>query len=151
MNCLIRPVSETDFEAVYQFINALEDFVFPKASQQAIFLENLSNPKHIFLLAEINQIPVGFISCHVQNLIHHGGLVGEIQEMFVLEQYRSKQIGKQLLDELKKLPKKKISSNLKLHQVLSVKKLMLFMNGKDFQTHIKSLFVKYFYNNFFIS
>lgn len=107
MNCLIRPVTETDFEAVYQFINELEDFVFSKESQHAIFLENLTNSKHIFLMAEINQIPVGFLSCHVQNLIHHGGLVGEIQEMFVDEKYRSQQIGKQLLDELKTIAKQK--------------------------------------------
>ena len=105
MNCLIRPVSESDFEAVYHFINALEDCVFSKESQHAIFLENLSNPKHIFLLSEINQIPVGFLSCHVQNLIHHGGLVGEIQEMFVDEKYRNQQIGKQLLDALKTIAK----------------------------------------------
>ncbi len=105
MHCLIRPVTPTDFEAVYAFINTLEDCVFPKESQRQIFLENLANPKHIFLLAEINQIPVGFLSCHVQNLIHHGGLVGEIQEMYVDANYRSRQIGQQLLDELKKLSK----------------------------------------------
>ena len=100
MNCLIRPVSESDFEAVYHFINALEDCVFPKESQHAIFLENLSNPKHIFLLSEINQIPVGFLSCHVQNLIHHGGLVGEIQEFFIHQNYRGKGIGRQLINEI---------------------------------------------------
>ncbi|UPQ79009.1 GNAT family N-acetyltransferase [Flavobacterium azooxidireducens] len=105
MNCLIRPVTETDFEAVYQFINELEECVFPKESQRAIFLENLANSKHIFLLAEINQTPVGFLSCHVQNLIHHGGLVGEIQEMFVDANYRSHHIGKKLLDELKTIAK----------------------------------------------
>lgn len=105
MNCLIRPVTETDFEAVYQFINELEDYVFPKEKQHEIFLENLANPKHIFLIAEINQTPVGFLSCHVQNLIHHGGLVGEILEMFVDASYRSHHIGKQLLDELKAIAK----------------------------------------------
>lgn len=60
MNCLIRPVTENDFEAVYQFINELEDCVFPKESQRAIFLENLANSKHIFLLAEINKMPLVF-------------------------------------------------------------------------------------------
>ncbi|RXR28513.1 GNAT family N-acetyltransferase [Flavobacterium piscinae] len=144
MNCLIRPVSETDFEAVYQFINALEDFVFPKASQQAIFLENLSNPKHIFLLAEINQIPVGFISCHVQNLIHHGGLVGEIQEMFVLEQYRSKQIGKQLLDELKKIAKEKNILQLEVTSSFKREKAHAFYEREGFPNTHKKFVCKIF-------
>ena len=141
MNCLIRPVTETDFEAVYHFINALEDFVFPKASQQAIFLENLSNPKHIFLLAEINQIPIGFISCHVQNLIHHGGLVGEIQEMFVLEQYRCKQIGKQLLDELKKITKEKNVLQLEVTSSFKREKAHAFYEREGFpNTHKKFVY-----------
>jgi PhnO protein len=141
MNCLIRTVTETDFEAVYHFINALEDFVFPKASQQAIFLENLSNPKHIFLLAVINQIPVGFISCHVQNLIHHGGLVGEIQEMFVLEQYRSKQIGKQLLDELKKIAKEKNVLQLEVTSSFKREKAHAFYEREGFpNTHKKFVY-----------
>lgn len=105
MACVIRPVVADDFDQVYDFINALENHIFPKEKQLAIFLENLAHPKHIFLLAEIDNQAVGFLSCHVQNLIHHGGLVGEIQEMFVDEKYRSQQIGKQLLEALKTLAK----------------------------------------------
>lgn len=138
MNCLIRPVTETDFEAVYHFINALEDCVFPKASQQAIFLENLSNPKHVFLLAVINQIPVGFISCHVQNLIHHGGLVGEIQEMYVDEKYRSQQIGKQLLDVLKTVAKQNNLLQLEVTSGFKREKAHAFYEREGFpHTHKK--------------
>lgn len=138
MNCLIRPVTKTDFEAVYQFINQLEECVFPKESQHAIFLENLANPKHIFLIAEINQNPVGFISCHVQNLIHHGGLVGEIQEMFVDQKYRSQQIGKQLLDALKTIAKQKNILQIEVTSGFTREKAHAFYEREGFpHTHKK--------------
>lgn len=141
MNCLIRPVTETDFEAVYQFINELEDCVFPKESQRVIFLENLANSKHIFLLAEINQTPVGFLSCHVQNLIHHGGLVGEIQEMFVDEKYRSQQIGKQLLEELKTIARQNNLLQIEVTSGFKREKAHDFYEREGFpQTHKKFVY-----------
>ncbi len=141
MHCLIRSVTPTDFEAVYTFINALEDCVFPKESQHRIFLENLANPKHIFLLAEINQIPVGFLSCHVQNLIHHGGLVGEIQEMYVDANYRSRQIGQQLLNELKTLAKQNNLLQIEVTSGFKREKAHAFYEREGFlHTHKKFVF-----------
>jgi PhnO protein len=141
MNCLIRRVIETDFEVVYDFINALEECVFDKESQHAIFIENLSNPKHIFLLAEINQTPIGFLSCHVQNLIHHGGLVGEIQEMFVDENYRSQQIGTQLLNKLKSIAMQNNLLQIEVTSSFKREKAHAFYEREGFpHTHKKFVF-----------
>ncbi|MFN3757397.1 MAG: GNAT family N-acetyltransferase [Flavobacterium sp.] len=103
----IRQVIASDFETVYLFINALEHTTFDKNTQQDIFLKNLSNSEHVFLLAEVNQTPVGYLSCMVQLLIHHGGPVGEIQEMYVEPDYRSQGVGKALIDRLKSIAKQK--------------------------------------------
>lgn len=97
----IRPATEADFEAVYGFINLLEETVFDRDAQRRIFLDNLSQSRHIFLIAEIGGGPVGFLSCHVQLLLHHGGPVGEIQELFVSEAFRGRNVGKALTDALK--------------------------------------------------
>lgn len=141
MNCFIRRVIETDFEVVYHFINALEECEFDKESQHAIFIENLSNPKHIFLLAEIDQTPVGFLSCHVQNLIHHGGLVGEIQEMFVDEKYRSQQIGTQLLNKLKTIAKQNKLLQIEVTSSFKREKAHAFYEREGFpHTHKKFVF-----------
>jgi PhnO protein len=141
MNCLIRRVIETDFEVVYDFINTLEECVFDKESQHAIFIENLSNPKHIFLLAEINQTPIGFLSCHVQNLIHHGGLVGEIQEMFVDENYRSQQIGTQLLNKLKSIAMQNNLLQIEVTSSFKREKAHAFYEREGFpHTHKKFVF-----------
>lgn len=103
----IRLVTASDFETVYHFINALEHTTFDKNTQQDIFLKNLSNSEHVFLLAEVNQTPVGYLSCMVQLLLHHGGPVGEIQEMYVEPDYRSQGVGKALIDRLKSIAKHK--------------------------------------------
>ncbi|RAR46952.1 GNAT family N-acetyltransferase [Flavobacterium lacus] len=141
MNCHVRHATVTDFETVYHFINELEDFVFPREQQHEIFLENLANLKHIFLIAEINKNPVGFLSCHVQNLIHHGGLVGEIQEMFVDANYRSHGIGKQLLDELKIIAKKRNFLQIEVTSGFKRGKAHVFYEREGFpNTHKKFVF-----------
>jgi PhnO protein len=43
---------------------------------------------------------LGFISFHTQNLLHHCGRVGEIQEFFIDKNHREKGIGRQLIEKI---------------------------------------------------
>lgn len=97
----IRLAGTKDFETVYRFINLLEDETFDETTQQLLFAENIANPNIIYLLAFANEMPVGLLSCHIQNLLHHAGKVGEIQEMYVDASARSLGVGKKLIDRLK--------------------------------------------------
>lgn len=97
----IRTAVTEDFKTIYRFINLLENDVFDQTAQYLLFAENLANPNIVYLLAFAHQKPVGFLSCHIQNLLHHAGKVGEIQEMFVDESARSLGVGKKLIDEIK--------------------------------------------------
>ena len=102
----IRPASLSDFEKVFDFINQLENTEFEKEHQEFIYRKNLSSPDNIYLVAASDNLIVGFISCHIQYLLHHGGQkIGEIQEMYVAENSRSRGVGKELLDTLKKVAK----------------------------------------------
>ena len=84
MKIQIRNVEIQDFEPIYEFSNELEEEEFDKPKQRKIFLENLSNEKNIYLVATEDTTVIGYLSCHVQKLLHYGGEVGEIQEMFVV-------------------------------------------------------------------
>ncbi|MBL7898413.1 MAG: GNAT family N-acetyltransferase, partial [Crocinitomicaceae bacterium] len=95
-----RPAGSNDFETVYQFINLLESTTFDRESQQKIFLENLKNDQIIYLLAIENNQAVGFVSCHIQLLLHHSGPIAEIQEMVVAETHRSQGVGNKLMEFL---------------------------------------------------
>jgi PhnO protein len=99
----IRAATQDDFEYIYEFINLLEDEVFDRQKQWEIYLENAGNPNNIYLIAWAHSLAVGYLSCHIQNLLHHGGLVGEIQEMYVNENGRGHGIGKLLIDKTKEI------------------------------------------------
>ena len=99
----IREVKNTDFDTIFVFINELENQKFDVNRQREIFTENLANPYNIYLLATIDTKPVGFLSCHIQHLLHHSGLVGEIQEMYIRPESRNLGIGHKLVGKLKRI------------------------------------------------
>jgi PhnO protein len=61
------------------------------------FNTNLQNPDIFYFILEVNNAPVGFISLHMQYLLHHSGPTGEIQELFVIPEFRGKGIGRKLI------------------------------------------------------
>lgn len=100
MKVLIRQALKEDLQAIYSFINELEETLFDEAIFRTHYYHNLLQPHVHYLIAEDVGRPIGFISCQGQILLHHNGLVYEIQELFVAKEYRSKGIGAQLIKAL---------------------------------------------------
>jgi (aminoalkyl)phosphonate N-acetyltransferase len=96
----IRKAEKQDLDFVFKSICELENKELDFEVFKAIFNENISNPNNLYLLAENEIESVGFISFHIQNLLHHCGLVGEIQEFFIHQNYRGQGIGRQLINEI---------------------------------------------------
>lgn len=96
----IRKVENRDLDFVYKVICELENEELDFEVFAAIFHENISNKNNLYLLAENENEGLGFISFHTQNLLHHCGLVGEIQEFFIHQNHRGKGIGRQLINEI---------------------------------------------------
>ncbi|TPG38733.1 GNAT family N-acetyltransferase [Flavobacterium pectinovorum] len=96
----IRKVENRDLDFVYKAICELENEELDFEVFTAIFNENISNPNNLYLLADNENEGLGFISFHTQNLLHHCGVVGEIQEFFIHQNHRGKGIGKQLINEI---------------------------------------------------
>lgn len=115
----IRKVEKQDLNFVYKAICELENEILDFEVFAAIFNENISNPKNLYLIAENQNEGVGFISFHMQNLLHHCGLVGEIQEFFVHQKYRGQGVGKQLI---KKIMNYADQNNLKSIEVTTNKR-----------------------------
>ncbi|WP_241687371.1 GNAT family N-acetyltransferase [Flavobacterium sp. YO64] len=97
----IRKVEKQDLDFVYKAICELENEILDFEVFEAIFNENISNPKNLYLIAENEMEGLGFISFHTQNLLHHCGLVGEIQEFFIHQKHRGKGVGRLLINEIK--------------------------------------------------
>ncbi|MBF4465995.1 GNAT family N-acetyltransferase [Flavobacterium sp. LC2016-12] len=96
----IRKIQTSDLDLVYKSICELENEELDFEVFAAIFNENLANPNNFYLIAEKDNEGVGFISFHTQNLLHHCGRVGEIQEFFISEKHRGKGIGRQLIEKI---------------------------------------------------
>lgn len=99
----IRSATFQDVASIYRFICELEETQLNAVAFRAVFQRNLADRRVHYLVAEMAGEVVGFISCHVQYLLHHTGKVGEIQELYVLPDYRNQQIGRQLVAALEQL------------------------------------------------
>lgn len=118
-NIKIRKIQIQDLDFVYNSICELENEVFDFEIFKDIFNENISNPKHLYLIAESENKSLGFITFHIQNLLHHCGLVGEIQEFFIDKNHRGKGAGRKLVDEIIQYSEQ---NNLKSIEVTTNKK-----------------------------
>ncbi|HEU0125759.1 GNAT family N-acetyltransferase [Flavobacterium sp.] len=118
-NINIRKIQSQDLDFVYKSICELENEIFDFEVFSEIFNSNISNPNNIYLIAEDENESLGFISFHTQNLLHHCGLVGEIQEFFIDKNHRGIGVGRKLVDEILKYAEK---NNLKSIEVTTNKK-----------------------------
>lgn len=116
---LIRKIEKQDLDFVYKAICELENEILDFGIFEAIFNENISNSKNLYLIAENEKEGFGFISFHTQNLLHHCGRVGEIQEFFIDKNHRGKGIGRQLIDKIMQFANQ---NNLKSIEVTTNKK-----------------------------
>lgn len=114
-----RKIEKQDLDFVYKAICELENEILDFKVFETIFNENISNPKNLYLIAENESEGLGFISFHTQNLLHHGGLVGEIQEFFIHQNYRGQGVGRLLINEIKDFSEK---NNLKSIEVTTNKR-----------------------------
>ncbi len=97
----IRNAKSDDLDTIFKFICELENKVFDFQIFKDIFEENLQNLNYVYYVAESDIQIVGFISFHTQKLLHHCGIVGEIQELYVIPNFRNQQIARFLVDKVK--------------------------------------------------
>lgn len=137
----IRRAIESDVTFVYDFLCELEEEIFDFNAFREIFNRNLINPDCHYFLAFDAAKCVGYASVHAQWLLHHCGKVGEIQEMFVIADYRSKGVGSLLVQEVMQVAERE---NFKILEVTANKKRLdthRFYQRKGLEsTHFK--FVK---------
>lgn len=93
----LRQAQISDLDIIYNQICELEDQRLDKSIFEKIYKENLKKENIYYIVAEYDGKVVGFISLYIQNLLHHNGNSGEIQELFVDHDIRGKGIGTKLI------------------------------------------------------
>ena len=93
---------ESDAVAVKALLEELEGRAFDQDIFTRIYAEYLAAPLTLLYVATGSKTEiVGFISCKGQSLLHHEGLVFEIQELIVTSAHQGRGIGKKLIESLK--------------------------------------------------
>lgn len=110
----IRPATGADEGTIYKMICDLEDKSLDRDAFNSVFRTNITQERICYLIAELGDLPVGMGSCHVQPLLHHVCMVAEIQEMYVVPEFRSKEIGKMLVEQLISFAKTKNAQQIEV-------------------------------------
>ena len=103
MNPIIRKASIEDSGSVYSLISELEGHEMDRKSFEEIYTKNLSDPNIYYLVAEKKSRIVGFISLHVQHILHHSKATCELQELNIVPDLRGSGIGGQLMNEAERI------------------------------------------------
>lgn len=98
----IRPAVETDATVIKGLLEELEGRAFNQDIFSQIYSEYLKSPLTLVYVAVLNETDmIGFISCKGQSLLHHEGLVFEIQELIVTSAHQGQGVGRKLIDALR--------------------------------------------------
>jgi PhnO protein len=99
----IREALLNDKEQIYRLLAALEETDINTKCFSDIFEANLTTPFVSYLVYEKENVILGFISIHMQKLLHHTANIAEIQELIVDETIRYQGIGKRLFQKAKEV------------------------------------------------
>ena len=103
VNSMIRKTTDKDLYIVYEMICNLENKKLNKQSFKDVFLSQLSDMRYCSFVYEDNNVIQGFINCRIEPQLHHNKKIMDIMELIVLENYRNKGIGHQLIDYVKQI------------------------------------------------
>lgn len=99
----IRRATINDKEQIYRLLVVLEETAVDPQGFTDVFTSNLSNPLVFYYVYEQEFKILGFISIHVQKLLHHTANIAEIQELIVDETIRHQGIGNLLFQKAKEV------------------------------------------------
>lgn len=99
----IRSVVREDEDQLYGLIAQLEGNAVDRGAFAQVVQENLNQPHIYYFAAEENGSLQGFVSVHIQKLLHHAALIAEIQELVVSDHARRQGIGRLLFRQAAEL------------------------------------------------
>jgi PhnO protein len=134
-----RQAENDDANKIFEFLCELENKVFDYQEFYLNWRNNIFGNNNVYLVAcDPDKRVVGYISCHGQTLLHHGGMVYEIQEMFVEKKSRRKGVGKILITALEERLAKRDYQSLEVSVNVNRVEPPEFYSKYGFrQTHVK--------------
>ena len=101
----IRLAKIDDLKDIYDLICDMENTQLDYKKFEQIFIRYLENENFYSIVAEEDDLIIGCLNLRIEYQLHHVEKIAEVMELAVKEEYRSKGVGKKLLDEAKKISK----------------------------------------------
>ncbi len=101
----IRPVKLTDYKELMKLFTLFvgdDRFLKPDSDSFKIVLKNSNS--YIYVATDKEKL-IGFATLSVRNVVRYSKSIAELDELFVLEEYRKHGIGKALIKKIEKKTK----------------------------------------------
>jgi len=145
MGISVRPVTHADFDSVYNLVSVLKGKPLDKNAFENTFSKNLSDSNIHYIVAEKEDTIVGFISLHIQHILHHSHITGELQELVIAPDLRGSGIGSILLTEVEKIARSLNLEEIELTTRTNREKAQAFYKKQGYD-HTHNKFVKKLYS-----
>lgn len=137
----IRKANIDDLESIYDLVCDLEGFEMNKISFDKIFKKNIADPNVHYIIVQIDNRIVGFISLHVQYILHHSNPTCELQELNIAPELRGSGIGGLLMSEVEKVARSLNLEEIELTTKIHRERAQTFYKKLGY-THTHNKFVK---------
>lgn len=141
MNISIRKATSDDLESVYLLICELEEQHLDGELFEITYLKNISDPDIHYLVAVLNNRIVGFLSLHVQHILHHSKPTCELQELNIKSELRGSGIGALLMKEVERIATELNLEEIELTTKIHRERAQVFYKKLGY-THTHNKFVK---------
>ncbi|RXJ82788.1 GNAT family N-acetyltransferase [Arcobacter sp. F2176] len=101
----IRLAKINDLKDIYDLICDMESTQLDYKKFEQIFIRYLENENFYSIVAEEDDLIIACLNLRIEYQLHHVEKIAEIMELAVKKEYRSKSVGKILLDKARKISK----------------------------------------------
>ncbi|WP_419766836.1 GNAT family N-acetyltransferase [Arcobacter sp.] len=101
----IRLAKIDDLKDIYDLICDMESTQLDYKKFEQIFIRYLENENFYSIVAEEDDLTIACLNLRIEYQLHHVEKIAEIMELAVKKGYRSKGVGKELLDKARKISK----------------------------------------------
>ena len=113
--CTVRKAKRNDAKVLFPMAKELAtSFEVDEDSFLNSFDEMIKNDSMIILVAEDNNIPIGYVMGLTHHAFYANGLVGWVEELFVKEEFRKGGCGKSLMDSFETIAQERGSKLVSL-------------------------------------
>jgi GNAT superfamily N-acetyltransferase len=99
----VRKIQLEDLDNVFKLTELFStSFKIKRELFEVSFVNLINDSATHFILAEINNVIVGYCLCYNHYTLYANGKVAWVEEIFVLEEYRRKGIARRLMNEMEK-------------------------------------------------